>query len=241
MRLLYDFVRDASHDLKTPLSSILLKINILEHASEQDRAGLHQDLKERAMHLANLIEDLFTLSRIESDTGQSYTRLDVHDLIRQVIGDTDQLVKQKSLELVIDLGDETCEVSGVREQLYRLLSNLMQNAIRYSRPEGRITIQTAVESADCIIRISDTGVGIEPESLPHIFDRFYRGNMARRSNSEGTGLGLAISRAIVGRHNGDIRVESTPGKGSIFEIRIPATDGPADPPADPYRQADLPG
>jgi signal transduction histidine kinase len=116
-------------------------------------------------------------------------------------------------------------VRGVRDRLIDLVNNLVSNAIRYTGEGGVVTVRAACEGGQAVLSVSDTGIGIPPDELPHIFDEFYRGEEAKRNVQHGTGLGMTIVRRVVDLHKGRMEVDSEPGRGTIFRIRLPICRG----------------
>ncbi len=219
-RLLHRFVRDASHDLRTPLSAIMLKVDLLEKVDPARQKKLQHEMRDAARHLGNLIDNLFTLSRIESQEPIAQISVDFNEIVQQV-GENHQIIAQnKNLSLVMNLTDKALRIIGNQDQLTRLVDNLLENAIHYTH-QGTITIRTLVKGNQAVLDIVDTGIGIPEADSSSIFERFYRADEARSMRHEGTGLGLAISKAIVEQHFGTITVQSVVGQGTTFQVIFP--------------------
>jgi PAS domain S-box-containing protein len=221
MRVLHDFIRDASHDLKTPLSAMMLKVNLLERVNDpRKRLQLQDEIHERATYLSRLIDDLFELSQIQGGTDRIIDTIDLNDIVRDVKRDSAPLAEEKHLTFMLDLTDDDTTLKGNAQELKRAVTNLVGNAIRYT-PQGRITVRTRSNNDRVFLSVQDTGIGIKPEAQDHIFERFFRTEAARTSEEQGTGLGLAIVRAILDHHGGGIRVESDGHVGTTFELWLP--------------------
>lgn len=227
VRLLREFIRDASHDLKTPLTSIKLKVGLLRRATKPEDITRHLDqLEECADSLNTLIDDLFTLSQLESGVLANFGPQDIQQIVQDVHAAVQPLAASKNVALRLDLHTpEDVQVMGDAVELKRAMTNLMVNAVRYC-PKGWVEVRTRVDGADkVIVEVQDTGIGIDTAELPHIFERFYRAQTAREARIEGTGLGLAIVKAIIDKHGGAIHVESAPGQGTLFRLLLPLAPG----------------
>lgn len=220
VNLLQHFIRDASHDLRTPLSTILLKLDLLERVDAVRQEEIVRDIRDAAKRLSNLIDDLFTLSRIESEDQIVQVSIDLNEIVRQVSGDQQIIAQTKNLNLVLDLRDEPVTIMGNQDQLFRLVTNLVGNAIHYT-PQGTVTVKTCVKEDQAVLEVTDTGIGIPEAHLESIFERFYRTEQARTMRRDGAGLGLAISKAIVEQHNGTIAIQSTVGQGTTIQVMFP--------------------
>lgn len=220
VNLLHRFIRDASHDLRTPLSTILLKLDVLERVDADRKNEISLEIRDAAKRLNNLIDDLFTLSRIESAEPIIPESIDLNEIIQQVSDDQEIVAQTKDLSLVLDLKDSTVPIKGNQEQLFRLVTNLVGNAIQYTS-QGAITIRTCTQPGQAILEVADTGIGIPEAQLESIFERFYRTDQARRMRHDGAGLGLAISKAIVDQHGGTIVIQSTVGQGTNIQVVFP--------------------
>lgn len=220
VKLLQSFVRDASHDLRSPLTSILLKLDLLPRVGAERQKVLIEELHSVAQHLNNLIDDLFTLSLIESDGSASLSTVDLNDVIRQACDDHRAIAQSKDLTLTLDLTEQAVKLYGNKKQLFRLAANLVANAIHYTEQET-ITVKSSAQDGHAVLEVTDTGIGIPDDRLDAIFDRFFRTDEARNQRRDGTGLGLAICKAIVEQHDGTISVESTVGQGSTFRVCLP--------------------
>jgi signal transduction histidine kinase len=221
MRILHDFIRDASHDLKTPLSAMMLKIALMEKTSDESRRQqISLELKDRARHLSDLIDDLFTLSRIEGHEQVRAESLNLKAIVEKVAAQMQPLAESKGIELVFELCNDACILEGEDEQIERVVNNLISNAIRYTE-KGQIWVKLSDSESDLLLQVRDTGIGIPNSELGHIFQRFFRSANARKTDSTGTGLGLAITKAIVERHHGQIEVQSSVGEGTSFTVILP--------------------
>lgn len=222
VRVLHNFISDASHDLKTPISAMMLKLSLLDSVTDETRRKeLRSELRERALYLSELITDLFTLSKIEGQSDIAFVTLDVDRIVQGVVNSIRPLAEEKSLTLTHASPDGAVQMQGDDEQLVRMVSNLLSNAIRYTR-EGGVTVTLSADDENITLAVTDTGIGIPEEHQAQIFERFFRTQSAR-DTQEGTGLGLAITQAIVRRHRGSITVDSIVGQGSTFTVVLPRT------------------
>lgn len=218
------FIADASHDLRTPLTAIRAIISMIldkRQTGEEYEQAL-RDLWEETDRLQTLTESLLQLVRAESSKNQMVETVDLSTLLRDLSESYKPIAEAKSLEMAIDL-PERLVINSDRDSLIRLFANLLDNAIKYT-VKGKITL-SALEERDGMIQVvvSDTGMGIAPEHLPHIFERFYR---VDRSRSEpGTGLGLSIAAEIARAHGGRIEVKSVVGQGTTFIVFLPQKKG----------------
>lgn len=228
-RLKDQFVSSVSHEFRAPLSNMKLYLSLLESGRPEKREQYMQTLHRETVRLESLIEDLLYISRL--DMGATTTRgipTELQPLIAQMITDRADLAARHGLSLdylpKLDLPPALTEAS----MFVQVISNLMSNAINYTPSGGVVTISTGVRSDDrqewITITVQDTGPGISDTDRPHIFERFYRGEVGRKSGAPGTGLGLSICRQIVEKMEGRLTVDSTPGQGAAFTVWLkPAT------------------
>ncbi|MCC6612996.1 MAG: PAS domain-containing sensor histidine kinase [Anaerolineae bacterium] len=220
VNVLHRFVRDASHDLRTPLTSILLKLDMLEKASAERKRQLEHDLREAAQHLNSLIDDLFTLSRIESEEQPAPVKVEFNAIVRKVTDHHRVIAQNKNLGLDVTLAEQQIVIRGNQDQLFRLVANLVENAIYYT-DQGSVAVTTRVNGDHASLEVTDTGIGIPEADLEQVFERFYRTDEARHMRQEGTGLGLAIARAVVEQHRGSLTAASAEGRGTTFRVSFP--------------------
>ncbi|MFM8706492.1 MAG: ATP-binding protein, partial [Planctomycetia bacterium] len=230
-----DFVANVSHELKTPIASIKGFVETLIDGAGDDPADTRRFLDiiaRQADRLASIIEDLLALSRIEQSEGTGNLPREpvkIADLLSAVTVDCLPRADERSIRLDVTCDD--CLAVEVNAPLVeQALINLVDNAIKYSDPGRTVWITAAVESGSSadeavLIGVRDEGCGIEAEHLPRLFERFYRVDKARSRKLGGTGLGLSIVKHIVQAHDGTVAVESTPGVGSTFTIRLPGVAG----------------
>jgi len=222
------FVQDASHELRTPLAAIRMNIEVAEmdpDVSGDDYRVLLETVKSQTDRLTRLSEDLLLLSTNGHEALEPEP-VDTRALVREVVLQLDPLAAARKVSLAIDA------VAGVEalassDTLYRCVFNLVDNAIKYSGEGARVTIRSRRAGQDAIIEVRDTGPGITREEAAHVFDRFYRVDRGRSRREGGAGLGLAIVREMVHAMHGDVSVQSQPGEGSVFAIRVPLAPFPA--------------
>lgn len=225
-----EFVSNASHELRTPISAIRAAVETLQAGAMQDPTVASDFLRRIASdveRMDRMVSELLELSRLESGQIQLHLRpVDASELVTEVVDRLKPLAQRAGVTLVAEVQASLPLMTADGDQLEHALSNLVSNAIRSTPAGGQADVIVGQSQNRVEFRVRDTGVGIEPEHLPHIFERFYKIDRAR--SGEGTGLGLAITRHIVQVHDGEIYVDSQAGEGSTFTIRIPAK-GPAAP------------
>ena len=211
-----------AHDLRSPLSTILMQLWALRrHGADAERRSSKpaQVIERAAKRMNHLIQDLLDVAVMES--GQltiERARLSASGLIVEAADMQKPLTSSSSLELRIEADSDLPEVWGDRDRLLQVFENLIGNAIKFTKAGGRITVGATSRDHEVIFRVADTGSGIAPENLPHVFDRFWQ---ATRTGRQGAGLGLPITKGIIEAHGGRIWVESTPSRGTTFFFTIP--------------------
>lgn len=219
---LREFISTISHDLKTPLSVINTSLYLLERITDPEH---HKDkiqtIKAQAQLLEKYIQDILTISRLDHIPHMAHQPVSLNQSLSQIIRRLHPSIEQKNITTTLDLDDNLAAVFGDENEINRALVNLIENAMNYTPPNGSITIQTLLEGDSVVAAITDTGIGISEDDLPHIFERFYRASAAQEFAERGTGLGLAIVKRIVELHHGTIDVQSKPGQGTSFRIRFP--------------------
>ncbi|UCH59584.1 MAG: PAS domain S-box protein, partial [Anaerolineales bacterium] len=216
------FVSDVSHELRTPTTNIGLYVELLETAPAEKHPAYLKVLKEQSHLLVKLVEDILDLSRLAIGKTRriEFTDVDMNALVERVVTAHMPLAEASGLYLTYELLENLPHVRGEMNQLARLINNLVSNAIHYTN-EGGVLVRTFYESDNICLEVQDTGLGIDKEDKPHLFERFYRGKRVRQSKIPGTGLGLAIVKEIVDLHESAIDIRSEIGKGSTFTIRFP--------------------
>jgi two-component system, OmpR family, sensor histidine kinase SenX3 len=224
-----DFVANVSHELKTPVGALTLLAETL--TGEDDLDVIHR-LSERLLgeghRLARIIEDLLDLSRIESDDEPRRELVPVRSVVGEAVEWVRPLADAHSIHLDASLPGETVMVLGERRQLVSALSNLLENAVKYSDAEADVELRVDSDDAWIEVVVRDSGIGIPERELQRIFERFYRVDPARARDTGGTGLGLAIVRHVAQAHGGEIVVDSLEGRGSTFTLRLPTAVGSQD-------------
>ena len=221
------FIADASHELRTPLTSLEgLSEMILIGADRGDASAtqrMARSIHSELHRMARLVSDLLVLSRLDSAVPISIAGVDAGKLLDDVAEQVSPIAEARQVHLKVT-HDDAIPLKADPDRLKQVILNLVDNALRYTPPDGRVTLSALYDPASAVARIEvqDSGPGIPPEDIPHIFDRFYRGDPSRARASGNTGLGLAIARAIVQAHGGTIEVRSTPGAGACFMVVLPA-------------------
>jgi signal transduction histidine kinase len=219
---LQEFIRKMSHDCRTPLSIINTNLYFLERTTDSDHQKRYLEaIRSQTSQLETFVQNILEVSRLESNPELAYQAIDINQLFREIANDFYASAKQKNISIMLDLNNALPLISADKAELKHALVNLVENAVRYTPTGGSISLETNVQSNHVCIAVHDTGIGISSEELPLIFDHFYRTTTAQQMDSDGTGLGLAIVRQIVTLHGGSLEVESTPGQGSLFRIRLP--------------------
>lgn len=220
-----DFVANVSHELKTPVTSVKGFAETLLGGEVNDEATAKSFLEiiyNESERLDRLIRELLHLSRIENKvTPLNLSSVDLIALIHSITKTLSKSISEKSLEVTLPLSTEEVTIEGDSDRLNQILLNLIANSINYTGEGGRIDISMEMTEYNVHISISDTGIGIPEESVPRVFERFYRVDKARSRNSGGTGLGLAIVKHLVDSHQGDIEVSSVEGEGTTFTVTFP--------------------
>jgi len=218
-----DFIANASHELRTPLTVIVgfLEIAAMEELDKQTRNAHLKLMTEQGHRMQHLIEDMLTLSRLESvDYPMRPERVDLHMLVTQVQRDAHALSAGKhEVTMAVDGPD----IVGSYDELYSAFGNLASNAVRYTPAGGTIHLVWKEGPNGVKFIVEDTGIGISPEHISRLTERFYRVDKSRSRETQGTGLGLAIVKHVLLRHGGILQIKSEPGKGSSFIACLPKT------------------
>lgn len=224
-----EFVANVSHELKTPVTSIQGYIETLREGAADDPPALRSFLERiarNAERLNSIIEDLLALSRLEQEKSDAYLHwpaLALRPVMESALAAVRAHLEEKKIHVQLTAPQPVCARLNAT-LIEQALVNLLDNAIKYSESERDIDIEIERVNYVACVRIRDHGIGIEPQHLPRIFERFYRVDRGRSRDQGGTGLGLAIVKHIVQVHGGRVTVESEPGKGSTFTIHLPAAD-----------------
>ncbi len=217
-----DFVANASHELKTPAASIQAAAETIRTAALEDPSVIPRfaaQLERESGRLSRIVSDLLDLSRLESGS-----QLDEQVALDTIIRDEGERFEESASEAGVALSisaERVPRVKGSGRDLVLLVRNLVDNAIRYTRPGGRVDVGLGQHGGQVILTVDDTGLGIPARDLPRIFERFYRVDRARSRETGGTGLGLSIVRHVVENHGGRVEVQSELGQGTRFEVRLP--------------------
>ncbi len=229
-RIRRDFVINVSHELRTPLASIQGYTETLMDGAiddERNRMRFLAVIRQNAERLASLTADLLTLSRVEMQRQQfQFAPYSVHEVVEEAVETIRPVAQKKQITLITQIDEQAEIVNCDAEAVHQVLINLLDNAIKYTPDGGHITVGAKPhrDSADRVeFFVRDTGIGIPPEDVPRLFERFYRVDKARSRELGGTGLGLAIVKHLVKAHGGDVQVESTVGAGSTFYFTLSST------------------
>ncbi len=218
-----EFMADASHELRTPLSIIRGEAEI---AISQDRGAIEYKetlsiIHDEARRLSRIVDDMLVLAR--ADAGQQALRLQdvyLNDLIEEACKAMQVLAMSKAVVLTHDISEDVI-FQGDEDLLRRLVMNLLDNAIKYTPMDGSVSVRLVCQAAEVKIIVEDTGIGIPSESIPNVFERFFRADEARTRTEGGSGLGLAIAKWVAVAHKGSIDLTSSPGQGSKFIVTLP--------------------
>lgn len=227
-----DFVANVSHELRSPLTALSGFIETLRGPARDDEAARDRFLgimQDEAARMERLVKDLLSLSRVESEERQRPTsEIDILQVIGSVLHSLQPLIQDNNVEIVQDFSSDEIILHGDQDQLQQVLTNLIENAIKYGGPDQRVRVKASTTNDEPTIRgpavviaIRDQGPGIDPIHIPRLTERFYRIDSHRSREMGGTGLGLAIVKHILNRHRGSLRIDSTLGNGSEFRVILP--------------------
>jgi two-component system phosphate regulon sensor histidine kinase PhoR len=220
-----EFVANVSHELRTPLAIFRGYLETLADSPGLPREETQRILETMGRHsdrLNALVEDLLVLTRLESrQTEAEFSTIRIDAFFRQLVRDWGNRANSGAVAIELDLPKDLPALDVDELRLEQVMFNLLENAVAYSNPPRRLVLSAAVRGGEMELRVADNGVGIPPQDLPHVFERFYRVDKARSRASGGTGLGLSIVKHIVQAHGGTVHAESEVGKGTEIVIRLP--------------------
>jgi two-component system, OmpR family, phosphate regulon sensor histidine kinase PhoR len=231
IRMRADFVANASHELRTPLASLKGFVETLQGAAKDDAAARDKFLKimhKQAERMARLIDDLLSLSRVEMQAHvMPRDKVDLNTIIAHVVQTLAPIAQEKLVTVDVVPASSASFVTGDRDELIQVFQNLIENAIKYGRQGGRVSVRTTIAPPATgphriTVAVGDDGSGIAPEHLPRLTERFYRVSAAHSRTVGGTGLGLAIVKHVLNRHRADLQIDSVVGQGSTFRVTFPS-------------------
>lgn len=225
-----DFVANISHELKTPVGAMsLLAETIMGELADVPAARSLEPLVQRVVNesqrVSRIIDDLLELASIEFRGAVRGERVSLRSAAGEAVGRVQPFADAKSITMVREFGSDDVAVSGDPAQIGSAIGNLVENAVKYTDPGGRVTVTVSSDGQSAVVSVADTGAGIAPEHLDRIFERFYRVDPGRSRETGGTGLGLAIVRHVAENHGGEVNVTSTQGEGTTFTLRLPLLRG----------------
>lgn len=220
--VLRESITSISHDLRTPLSIINSSLYLLEHLTDpENQKDKLETIKRQTELLERFIEEILFSSLMHNAFEISHSPVNVNNLVASVAQSLSPAAEKKSITIATTLQTALPHIMGEKTKLERVLTNLLQNAITYTRDGGSIELRTFKRDTQVGVEVSDTGIGISEDNLPYIFDHFYRADKARTMGKGGMGLGLAIVKRIVEMHGGTIEVDSVLGQGTTFRVLLP--------------------
>jgi two-component system sensor histidine kinase SenX3 len=221
-----DFVANISHELKTPVGALSILADTIR--DEDDLKVIHRlssKMVKESNRMAKTIDDLLELSRIELDASAIPEPVSIFSVVAESIDRMAYFAAQAGIGIVSELPEDDCVVKGDRLQLVSAVSNLIDNAVKYSEKGDKVTVRVSPLEATIDISVSDEGIGIPQSDIDRIFERFYRVDRARSRGTGGTGLGLSIVRHVMNNHGGSVNVTSQEGEGSTFVLTLSRSSG----------------
>lgn len=237
-----EFLAMLGHELRNPLAPILTSLQLMKLRGDASSDRERTVIERQVRHLARLVDDLLDVSRIARGKVElEHQLVELADVVSQAVEVASPLFEQRHHVLVVQVPRGGLTIRGDQARLTQVVSNLLTNAGKYTPTRGRITISGAVEGAEVVLTVRDTGLGMAPEVLPHVFELFVQGPQANDRALGGLGLGLAIVRSLVERHGGTVRAHSEgKGQGSEFVVRLPHAQPGEVPASPPPQPADTP-
>jgi PAS domain S-box-containing protein len=225
VQMLQHFIRDTSHDLRTPLTTIKTSLYLLERTINDPakRQRYITVIKDQTARLHQLLEDLLSLSQLDKSSVEefSFEMRSLNLLLQNVVAGQQEAARRKNHTLTLSVESNLPPILVDDRQLNRALTNILTNAVNYTPDGGQIGVRAFLRDDRIAVEIQDNGIGIDEQDLARIFDRFFRADAARGSESGGVGLGLTIARRVIEAHGGDIEVESTVGQGTTVRVWLP--------------------
>jgi signal transduction histidine kinase len=219
-----EFVATVSHDLRSPLTLMRGYATMLEMVGElnEQQTGYVRKIITSVEGMTRLVTSLLDLGRIETGVDLQLEMVPVRDVVERVVSAMQLQASQKQVAISSVISPQTIPlVEADHALLQQALHNLVENAVKYTEPGGKVTVRVGPDKDRMVFEVDDTGIGIAPVDIPRLFEKFYRGGQKEAKKRQGTGLGLAIVRSIAERHKGRVWVESQLGKGSVFYFSIP--------------------
>ena len=234
-----EFIRMATHDLRNPLNIITGYTDLLKDITVPDPQDRH--ILDRAIEgvevsvekMRTLVTDLLDLIQVEMRTDLTLEPVKLANFLEICLSGFYLMAQAKEVKLTYQPPAGDLAIALDANRMERVIDNLVSNAIKYTPAGGEVRVTVGHENGQVLIRVSDTGLGIPAEDLPHLFDAFYRVKLETHWQKEGTGLGLSVVKAVVEQHGGEVAVESELGKGSTFTVKLPSPPGAATPQSPP--------
>ncbi|OGO27248.1 MAG: hypothetical protein A2136_11485 [Chloroflexi bacterium RBG_16_54_11] len=221
-RIKTDFVNTVSHDLRSPLTAIYGFLGLIDKVGtvNEQQAEFIAHIQTSVQHITSLINDLLELGRVEADYDIQMEEVNLAEIVTQSVNQLDFQVNEKMQELVLSMGENLPGILGNPLHMQRMVINLVENAVKFTPPLGKIQVRCRAEANQVVLEVADNGPGIPLDDQPHVFEKFYRGSNLSQS-TPGTGLGLSIVKSIVEKHRGRIWLESSP-QGTTFTVILPS-------------------
>jgi signal transduction histidine kinase len=220
-RMKSDFVSTVSHDLRTPLTSIHGYAELLLETTDDLNRSFAEQIKSIAWQMSQLVQNLLDLGKIEAGVEAIRQPCSMGKLVEETVDAVILQARQSSIDLKTKVPGTPCTVEGDPRRLRQVLDNLLSNALKYTPAGGQVSIRLGEQDGRVWVEVQDSGIGIPKESIPHLYEKFYRVPRPETDEIPGTGLGLTIVKAIVEQHQGTLTVESELGQGSRFCFSLP--------------------
>lgn len=223
VKVLQRFVSDMSHDFRTPLSILSNSLYLMQKNTDPERQHAHAEKAASQIHrMEKLLDELLHIARLDENKVKFQFRLtDINAFLKSLVQEYELLAAAKNITVKFVPQSEQCFAPIDQSQFEHIMTNLIENAIAYTPKDGSITVTSGTGDKQVYITVQDTGIGISSTDLPRIFERFYRADQARSTNTGGNGLGLSIVQRIVEEHHGSIEVTSVVNEGTNFTLRLP--------------------
>lgn len=213
---------DLAHELRTPLTTLSGYLEAIEDGKLKADLATIKEMQEETKRITKLVENLNDFANAQNKVfNLKKEKIDLKPIIKKVLKHFTKSIKDKNIELKLNL-DSELYLNGDQDSLFQIVDNIIENAIKYNKQNGKIIIEAKKEKDYLIINFKDTGLGIKAKDLPYIFERFYRTDQSRNSKNQGSGIGLAVVKELVEAHNGKIKAQSNEQQGTIFKLKLPA-------------------